>query len=237
MLRRHKKKEKKTHHKQKKMDWLQKAEDVLSNVTQDAEESIEKGGKDRKRVSKEMYGAISRALGFIELARDKLGKRKRDSSSDDDDDGDDSDEVSDEEELTATKIGLTMYRNLPFKYTDGISYATAMTAFQAQKAPLNERSAFSNLLAPAAAKLGRSKTIDSSKWDAQRFTLMTNILYEQALQTKNFRDIILTYADADYVEDSAPVDRNLWWQQNISSIWKDVKARLEADMAASADSD
>ena len=211
------------------MDWLQQVENVL-NDAKDAYHGMGSGKKERMRVLTKLYDATCAAHEFLKQNRLDL-KRKRD-----DDDDSDSDDIEESDEdssgdlgnqtLTGT-VGLTLYEILPFNY-DGIQYMTAMTAFQAQKAPPNERSQFSNLLPIEAAKLGRSKTIDIGKWDAGRLSLIIDILYEQAMQNAKIRNAILTYADADYTDDSAPPDP--WWQQNLSSIWKQVKKRLNVPL-------
>ena len=71
-------------------------------------------------------------------------------------------------------VGLSLFEPFPVDY-DGLVYDTAFNAFQAQKAPPEERDAFCKVDTQTATMLGRKCTMDVAAWDANRVTLMTTI--------------------------------------------------------------
>ena len=117
-------------------------------------------------------------------------------------------------------VGLTLFEPFPVVY-DGITYDTAFNAFQAQKAPPDERSAFCNVDTPTATMLGRKCSIDVAAWDANRVTLMTNILRKQASQNNDFKERILEHAArSDIVHNSMIHDP--FWGREMPGILKSL---------------
>jgi predicted NAD-dependent protein-ADP-ribosyltransferase YbiA (DUF1768 family) len=122
-------------------------------------------------------------------------------------------------------VGLTLFEPFPVDY-DGLVYDTAFNAFQAQKAPRAEREAFCQVDTPTATMLGRKCTIDIAAWDANRVTLMTDILKKQASQNQAFRECILTHAArTDIVHNSMMHDP--FWSKEMPGILKSLYDHFE----------
>ena len=79
---------------------------------------------------------------------------------------------------------------------------------------------FCNVDTPTATMLGRKCTIDVAAWDANRVTLMTNILKKQATQS-TFQERILAHAvRADIVHNSMIHDP--FWGKEMPGILKSL---------------
>lgn len=117
-------------------------------------------------------------------------------------------------------VGLTLFESFSVDY-DGLVYDTAFNAFQAQKAPPEERDAFCNVDTPTATMLGRKCNIDVAAWDANRVTLMTTILKKQAAQHNEFKVRILDHAARpDIVHNSMMHDP--FWGKEMPGILKSL---------------
>lgn len=115
-------------------------------------------------------------------------------------------------------MGLTLFEPFPVDY-GGLIYDTAFNAFQARKAPPEKRAAFCTVDTQSALDLGRKCTIDVAAWDANRVTLMTDILKKQAKQHLEFQQRILHHAArADIVHNSMIHDR--FWGSEMPGILK-----------------
>ena len=125
---------------------------------------------------------------------------------------------------SATSLGLTVFEAYPVKFK-AVTYDTAFNAFQAQKAPPDEREAFASLSVQEATNLGRTCTIDVAAWDAGREDLMFSILKKQAIQHSAFKQRILDYADADIHHDCLSHDP--FWSKTLPVIWKRLHAALD----------
>ena len=109
---------------------------------------------------------------------------------------------------------------------DGVTYSTAMNAFQAMKAPKKERSKFANVTWTDAVSMGREQVIDVTSWDANRETLMESILTAQAKENPAFKKIVLQNANKGLVENSMG---DAFWPTALPRIWKNVRANLKED--------
>ena len=95
-------------------------------------------------------------------------------------------------------IGLSIITDRPFRY-DGIMFNTAQNAFQAQKAPPDQRDSFAAIEPMDAVAKGRNCHIDVAAWDANREKLMTQILKAQAEDNETMRETLVEWKDADIV--------------------------------------
>ena len=89
-------------------------------------------------------------------------------------------------------VGMTIFKGGYPVTVDGVTYSTAMNAFQAMKAPKAERSKFANVTWTDAVSMGREQVIDVTSWDANRETLMESILTAQAKENPAFKRIVPT---------------------------------------------
>ena len=92
---------------------------------------------------------------------------------------------------STSSVGLTLFEQFPVTF-QGVTYKTAFNAFQAQKAPKEQRHAFCDVDTSTATALGRKCVIDVAKWDGDRVGLMTAILSMQAKQNAEFKERVLT---------------------------------------------
>ena len=97
---------------------------------------------------------------------------------------------------STSSVGLTLFEAFPVCY-GGITYQTAFNAFQAQKAPDDERESYCNVDTQTALNLGRKCTIDVAAWDSRRVSLMRHILKKQAQQNLSFKDRIVEHGGRD----------------------------------------
>ena len=117
-------------------------------------------------------------------------------------------------------VGLSLFEPFPVDY-DGLVYDTAFNAFQAQKAPPEERDAFCKVDTQTATMLGRKCTMDVAAWDANRVTLMTTILKKQAAQHDEFKERILDHAArTDIVHNSMVHDP--FWGKEMPGVLKSL---------------
>ena len=132
---------------------------------------------------------------------------------------------------SAMSVGLTIFERYPVKFK-AVTYDTAFNAFQAQKAPPDERHAFVSLSTQEATDLGRKCTIDVTEWDAGREDLMFSILKKQAVQHSTFKQCILDHADTDILHDCLAHDP--FWGKTLPLIWKRLYAHfMSSDSSAS----
>jgi predicted NAD-dependent protein-ADP-ribosyltransferase YbiA (DUF1768 family) len=125
---------------------------------------------------------------------------------------------------------LTPHTQLEFTY-DGVDYMTAFNAFQAQKAPPDERAKFSYLDIKQATDLGRTYPIDTAMWDSGRKNLMYKILKSQAYQHPSLEQRILQHGDADDIG-SGGMGHDAFWKSALPKIW----CRLHAHFSQQAHS-
>ena len=106
---------------------------------------------------------------------------------------------------------------------DGVTYVTAMTAFQAQKAPHSNRQVYANLGPGEAATRGRTEIIDPNTWDAGRRDLMKDILEAQVEQHTDLRSRLLqtTSFDKNMLGDQ-------FWSDVLPNIWKEIRDNMVA---------
>ena len=97
-------------------------------------------------------------------------------------------------------VGMTIFKSGYPVTVDGVTYSTAMNAFQAMKAPKAERGKFANVEWTDAVTMGREQVIDVTSWDANRETLMESILTAQAKENPAFKRIVLRNANKGLVE-------------------------------------
>lgn len=86
---------------------------------------------------------------------------------------------------TSLPIGVTAHR--PFDF-EGIKYPTVQHAFQAQKLPLKERQVASTLDLSHVCLRERHADIDVASWDANKDTLMYELLKTQVTMHDDMRD-------------------------------------------------
>jgi hypothetical protein len=110
---------------------------------------------------------------------------------------------------------------MPVTY-DGVTYVTAMTAFQAQKACPTKRAEYANIGPGEAALKGRAEKIDVLKWDEQKEELMQDILYAQVIQTPTLKHALMKY---DF-RDKDPLLSDPFWKKKLPIIWMSIKQRL-----------
>ena len=123
-------------------------------------------------------------------------------------------------------VGMTIFKEGYPITVDGVTYSTAMNAFQAMKAPKAERSKFANVTWTDAVSMGREQVIDVTSWDANRETLMESILTAQAKENPAFKKIVLRNANKGLVENSMG---DAFWPTALPGIWKNVRANLKED--------
>ena len=99
-------------------------------------------------------------------------------------------------------VGMTIFKEGYPVTVDGVTYATAMNAFQAMKAPKAQRSKFANVVWTEAVIMGREQVIDVTSWDANRETLLESILTAQATENPGFKKIVLKHANKRLRENS-----------------------------------
>ena len=117
---------------------------------------------------------------------------------------------------STSSVGLTLFEPFPVEF-DGLVYATAFNAFQAQKALPDRRPIFCDVDTQTATALGRKCVIDVASWDANRVHLMTQILKKQADQHEEFRARVLAHAARpDIVHDAMIHD--VFWAQEMPGI-------------------
>ena len=85
--------------------------------------------------------------------------------------------------------GLSFTSYHPFAY-DKLSYDYAMSAFQAQKVPVEKREAFCHASPKEAAAMGRKAVIDVPKWDRDKLALMQKIVAAQYEQCPDLREVL-----------------------------------------------
>lgn len=113
---------------------------------------------------------------------------------------------------STSKVGLSLFEPFPVDY-NGRVYDTAFNAFQAQKAPPEGRAAFCHVDTQTALQLGRKCTIDVAAWDANRVTLMTDILKKQAKQHHEFQQRIIDHAARDDIVHDAMMHDPFWGKE------------------------
>jgi predicted NAD-dependent protein-ADP-ribosyltransferase YbiA (DUF1768 family) len=123
-------------------------------------------------------------------------------------------------------VGMTIFKGGYPVTVDGVTYSTAMNAFQAMKAPKAERSKFANVTWTDAVSMGREQVIDVTSWDANRETLMESILTAQAKENPAFKRIVLRNANKGLVENSMG---DAFWPTALPGIWKNVRANLKEE--------
>ena len=123
-------------------------------------------------------------------------------------------------------VGMTIFKEGYPVTVNGVTYSTAMNAFQAMKAPKAERSKFANVTWTDAVSMGREQVIDVTSWDANRETLMESILTAQAKENPAFKKIVLRNANKGLVENSMG---DAFWPTALPGIWKNVRANLKED--------
>ena len=123
-------------------------------------------------------------------------------------------------------VGMTIFKGGYPVTVNGVTYSTAMNAFQAMKAPKAERSKFANVTWTDAVSMGREQVIDVTSWDANRETLMESILTAQAKENPAFKKIVLRNANKGLVENSMG---DAFWPTALPGIWKNVRANLKED--------
>ena len=123
---------------------------------------------------------------------------------------------------------MTIYKEGYPVTVDGVTYRTAMNAFQAMKAPKAQRHKFANVVWPDAVAMGREQVIDITSWDANRETLMESILTAQAKQNPGFKKIVLKHANKRLREGSMS---DTFWPTALPGIWKNVRANLKQEEA------
>lgn len=74
----------------------------------------------------------------------------------------------------------------------GIEYRCAESAYQAQKAPLEERAQFSSLLGPQAKKAGQRIVLDPVQWNRSREQVMWEILWAKFTSNPLMGAMLLT---------------------------------------------
>jgi predicted NAD-dependent protein-ADP-ribosyltransferase YbiA (DUF1768 family) len=104
---------------------------------------------------------------------------------------------------------------------DGVKYVTAMTAFQAQKAPPTARHKYAKLGPGEAALQGRLELIDSVSWDSNRRALMKKILIAQVRQHSILRVRMMKQKQFNNNMLGDP-----YWCQTLPGIWLEIKAEL-----------
>jgi predicted NAD-dependent protein-ADP-ribosyltransferase YbiA (DUF1768 family) len=123
-------------------------------------------------------------------------------------------------------VGMTIYNEGYPVTVDGVTYSTAMNAFQAMKVPKAQRGKFANVTWTEAVSMGREQVIDVTSWDANRETLMESILTAQAKENPAFKKIVLRNANKGLVENSMG---DAFWPTALPGIWKNVRANLKQD--------
>ena len=99
-------------------------------------------------------------------------------------------------------VGMTIFKGGYPVTVDGVTYCTAMNAFQAMKAPKAHRGKFANVAWTDAVSMGREEVIDVTSWDANRETLMESILTAQTKENPAFKKVVLQNANKGLVENS-----------------------------------
>ena len=131
-------------------------------------------------------------------------------------------------------VGMTIFKEGYPVTVDGVTYSTAMNAFQAMKAPKAERGKFANVTWTDAVSMGREQVIDVTSWDANRETLMESILTAQAKENPAFKKIVLRNANKGLVENSMG---DAFWPTALPGIWKNVRTNLKQDDEDDEDDD
>ncbi len=115
----------------------------------------------------------------------------------------------------AADFSPVSWRNVTF---DGVTYVTAMTAFQAQKAPRSNRQVYADLGPGEAAMRGRTESIDPTTWDAGRRVLMKQILQAQVDQHADLRSRL---------QQTTSFDKNMlgdkFWSVVLPKIWQEIR--------------
>ena len=119
-------------------------------------------------------------------------------------------------------FGLSIITDRPFRY-DGIIFNTAQNAFQAQKAPPDQRDSFAAIEPMDAVAKGRNCHIDVAAWDANREKLMTQILKAQAEDNETMRETLVEWKDADIVVDDM---FDSFWPSTLPNIFQTVGRSL-----------
>ena len=122
-------------------------------------------------------------------------------------------------------VGLTIYRSCPVTI-DGITYPTAMNAFQAMKAKTSDRIKYTSVEWPQAVQLGRTETIDVTQWDSNREELMHSILVAQASANPSFKKQILKYGNKSLPDNSMS---DAYWPTVLPRLWARVRSTLKED--------
>lgn len=145
--------------------------------------------------------------------------------------------VSDDDDLTAllcdnvttSSLGLSPIFDFEVDF-HGIVYPTPMNAFQAQKAKnSSSRIKYTLCSVAEASKYGRAEEIDISKWDAEKYELMQDILRETLLQHPETAKCLVEASMDNLVEDTL---KDPYWPHHLPQIWRTLRDELrEADKA------
>lgn len=134
--------------------------------------------------------------------------------------------ITDDDELFSEldKVdAMDVTKHCPFTY-DGIRFNNALNAFQAQKAPVEERDAFGPVDYLTASQMGRQCKIDVVEWDANRYDLMKEILSAQVQECECVRDklVLVTQCPADgEIRDKSPLAEP-FWKKALPQIWQEI---------------
>ena len=123
-----------------------------------------------------------------------------------------------EKAKAAADYSPVSWRNVKF---DGVTYVTAMTAFQAHKAPRSNRQVYADLGPGEAAMRGRTEIIDPTTWDAGRRDFMKEILKAQVEQHPDLASRLLQ---------TVSFDKNMlgdpFWSHVLPKIWKEIREEV-----------
>ena len=158
------------------------------------------------------------------LQKQPPAKRKRLVSDDDDD----LTALLYQNDVTASSLGLSPIFDLEVVF-NGLVYPTPMNAFQAQKADSSGRTKYTVCSVAEASKHGRAEAIDISKWDAEKYDLMQDILRETLLQHPETAKCLVEASVEYLVEDTL---RDPYWPHHLPQIWRTLRDELRADQAA-----
>lgn len=136
------------------------------------------------------------------------------------------------DDVTTSSLGLSPIFDFEVAF-NGLVYPTPMHAFQAQKADALGRTKYTACSIAEASKYGRAEEIDISKWDAEKYDLMQDILRETLLQHPETAKCLVEASLDHLVEDTL---RDPYWPQHLPQIWRTLRDELrEADQAKDAD--
>lgn len=154
-------------------------------------------------------------------------------AADNEDEADDDEDESDPPVIDSFRGDYAFLSNFylcPIAYK-GKNYLCAEAAFQAQKCP-ERADEFTTLTAPKAKRLGRQVTITVDDWDAQRVSIMGEVVWEKFAGNPTLAEKLLETGDAQLEEGNTWGD--VFWgtvdgegENNLGKILMEVRQKLQ----------